>query len=678
MPQAVAGWLITATGATGIAAAAIQAGVALAFNAAIAKLTAPKGPKPKDVQNELRQSDAPRLRYVGRNRATGAVMYWDWHQVGSKRVLFKLIALSQGGITDVRRWWLNDTQVTVTGEAVTGELGDDPPDYAGNVNLRWRSGKDGQLDGGQYPSMLASVPAWTTAHRGRRIGTILAEFKAVKAEDAVEVYPGGEPKVLVEFDGDIVQHPTQERVEHTVNVAWQLYDILTHPTYGWLKRSDLDTALWQQAVVDCFEQVPTSGGTRQRYRGGGGYSLAEPMKDVAQRWLDACDGELFLTVEGKLGIRVGVVRQPIYTITEDKIVSWEGGAGRDAVDVITTLVPKYTDPAGDYQETSADAWDDPVALARYGETLPKEIDLPVVQHHGQARAIAARRAARLNPKWRFTINLRFWGLKLIEQESVWLEFPRIGIGREPFKIVSFEFRPDGGDNGVVTVTLEHMRQQGDLTAAQEGTAPTTTPVTKAPAVLPSIDFISTTLVTGKGAPYVRVVHSQHEGHSVIGQYRPTGSTQPWTEMVREGNAGGVLRTQGLFDGEPIDIRLGIRKADWATTVRGAWTVVTGFEVVADRDAPAAPTVTSFIGAVGGDPFRVTFEPDLGANYSLTRLYRGPTEAFVGSTAIASSAATSSEVTIKGGSVPSGGVTYWLQSENRSGVKSAPVKITTIN
>ena len=62
MPQAVAGWLISTVGATGLGAAAINAGVGLAFSIGLSKLTQPKGPSAQESQLEIRQSDAPRIR----------------------------------------------------------------------------------------------------------------------------------------------------------------------------------------------------------------------------------------------------------------------------------------------------------------------------------------------------------------------------------------------------------------------------------------------------------------------------------------------------------------------------------------------------------------------------------------------------------------------------------------
>ncbi|WP_304619086.1 hypothetical protein [Paracoccus sediminilitoris] len=68
------------------------------------------------------------------------------------------------------------------------------------------------------------------------------------------------------------------------------------------------------------------------------------------------------------------------------------------VDRITTLVPDYIEPSLDYTATTADPWEDARAIARFGEPRPRELPLPWVQHHGQARALAKIAAARENSR----------------------------------------------------------------------------------------------------------------------------------------------------------------------------------------------------------------------------------------------------------------------------------------
>jgi len=682
MPAAVAGWIISATGATGLAAAGIQAAVALTFSLAVAKVTAPKGPKPSDLQNEIRQSDAPRVRYVGTNRASGAVMYYDWHKSkyagGFKgfRVLYKLIAVGQGGIGTVHKWYLNEKEVVVTGEQVTETLGPErSPWYDARVYLRTRSGRGAEIDGGAYPSLIASSDGvWTEAHRLTGVGTILGEFKRLTGADITETYPGGDPAVSIVFDGDDLRHPDGRTPAHSTNLVWQLYDILVHPDYGWFSTDEMEPSSWEGEIDHAGDLVPTKAGpNRLRFAGGGGYQLAEPLKDVAQRWLDGFGGRLYLTPEGRIGVRSARWTPPTYTITRDKIVSWEGGVGREGIDIVTTLVPKYPAPETNYQDTTADAWTDPLAAQRYGEAESKEIDLPVVRHHAQARFLAKVKAAELNPHWRLTMRLRFWGLLLLDENGVWVDLPHIGIINQPFRIRHFGFDLDAGD-GVVTVELEHWRQPAYEwdSETEDGEPPSLPDAEPDPDVPEPVVVISAEVITGSGDPWVRITYQVQDGETVLAQFRPSGTTDPWTDMLDEGT-GGSVRTPGLFDGQPVDARLGIAKTQYSHEIVGDWTYVLGIDVIANPTGPDAPVVVSHSGAAGG-PFEIVFAPDLGINYRSTKLYRaGPTDNFSAATVVDESFAMVPEVTLTG-TVPGAGARYWLQSENRSGVKSDPVLV----
>lgn len=684
MPAAVAGWIISATGATGLAAAGIQAAVALTFSLAVAKVTAPKGPKPSDLQNEIRQSDAPRVRYVGTNRASGSVMYYDWHQseyaggFEGFRVLYKLIAVGQGGIGTVHKWYLNEKEVVVTDQQVTETLGPErSPWYDARVYLRTRSGRGAEIDGGAYPSLIASSDGvWTEAHRLTGVGTILGEFKRLTGADISETYPGGDPTVSIVFDGDDLRHPDGRTPAHSTNLVWQLYDILVHPDYGWFSTDEMEPSSWEGEIDHAGDLVPTKAGpNRLRFAGGGGYQLSEPLKDVAQRWLDGFGGHLYLTPEGRIGVRSARWTPPTYTITRDKIVSWEGGVGREGIDIVTTLVPKYPAPETDYQDTTADAWTDPLAAQRYGEAESKEIDLPVVRHHAQARFLAKVKAAELNPHWRLTMRLRFWGLLLLDENGVWVDLPHIGIFNEPFRIRHFGFDMDASD-GVVTVELEHWRRPAyEWDSETEDGEPPSLPDTEPdPDVPEPVVVISAEVITGSGDPWVRVTYQVQDGETVLAQFRPSGTTDPWTDMLDEGT-GGSVRTPGLFDGQPVDVRLGIAKTQYSHEIVGDWTYVLGIDVIANPDGPDAPVVVSQSGAAAA-AFEIVFAPDLGASYRSTKLYRaGPTDSFGAATVVDESFAMVPEVTLTG-TVPGAGARYWLRSENTSGVASPEVLVAT--
>ena len=669
MPVAIAGWIAGALGvASGtLAFAAIQLGVSVVFSAAVARLTQPKGKSPRDNQIEIRQSNAPRTRYVGHNRVSGVLMYADVHD----KALWKLWAVAQGGHNGVVQWYVGDEPRTLTSGMLTGATA-----VASGTRLWTRKGRADEINGGAYPELIAAAPAWTADHRLFGVGTILARHPNVKAEKAHKYYPQGEPRITAVISGDSCLNPSMDWGP-TANIARQLYDILTHVDYGPLTHADMDAASWNTAISDCNEDViTTGGGTRRRYEGGGGYQLNEPIKDVADRWCEAMAGTLYVTTEGKAAVRAGVWRAPTYTITEDKIVAMEYGAGADLIDGVSTLVAKYTSSALGYHETSAEPWEDADAVARWGETAAKELPLPIVQHHGQARALAEIKLAKMNPKWRFTMRLRFWGLLLLEEQVVAVTLPRLGITDEPFWIDKLTLDLDGSD-GIVTVELSHARPETfERTIIKEGTPPALPPATTGGAT--SLDApVITSVVVDSGTdslPFIRVTASVTDDAQLIGQFRRSGTTDPWTYMNREGD-GGTLRTLPLGDQREYDIRVaaipGLGNDDPA--LRSAWAYSYGIAIIANTTAPDAPQVVSHSGTAGGS-MTVTFMPDLGVNYRRTGLYRTSLNAaFDDTTRLAWSYATSAEVTMTA-AVPAGGARYWLRSENASGVTSAATLI----
>lgn len=666
----VGAWVATAIGATGAAAALVSAGVQMAISYAIQKVTQPKGPRPQDVQTEIKASNAQRLRHLGKVKVSGATMFWDWQRVADQRTLFKLLAVGQGGISAIDQFWLNDKPVDLAADGVTVT---NAPYQGGKVRLRWLKGRDDEPVGGNYPTLRAAFSEWTLDHKLGGIGTLLGEFDAVKAEDIQDTYPGGDPEISAVILGDKCHNPNGLPSGWSQNCAVQARDVLTHPVYGCMTGEDLDTASWQQAIADCDDDLPKKGGgTVKRYWGGGSYALNAAMKDVVQPILDACGGQLFLTAQGKLGLRVAKWRPPVHRITADKITRLSIRRGTGDMDRITTLQPKYTSPELDYQTTDADAWDDPAALAAVGETAPKELDLPWVQHHGQARRLAKIKIAKLNPRWTATVRLRWWGLLLMEEEAVWLDLPHLGIVNQPFWIDSWGFDSEA-DDGPVVVSLVHASQASlTWTAAEEGEPPA------APAAIGNgytpapLTISDVTVVTDDGPPFIRLRVTGFDAlQGGAGIYRPQGSTI-WTAMTEErvfsSSGAKWFRTGPLEDRRQYDLQVRTTGGLFTEKV-GGMAEVTGVEVFSNTTPPSNPVLVSQSGSAGG-ALSVTFRPDVGVNYHRTGLYRAePGATFAQASVVKWDYSTAAEVTITA-SIPASGARFWLRSENESGVQSA--------
>lgn len=665
----IGAWIATAIGVTGTTAAVVAAAVNFAISYAIQKITQPKGPKPEAVQTEIKSSNADRLRHLGKVKASGAAMFWEWKWVFLSRHLLKLLAVGQGGISAVESWWLNDKRVEVdpaTGYVLTA------PWNNGVARLEWRKGRDDEVNGGAHPTLRDAASEWTAAHRLAGVGTILGSFRAVRPEDIQDTYPGGDPEISAVILGDQCHNPWGAS-GWSQNIAWQLRDVLTHPDYGALTGDDLDRPSWTQAITDCQDDLPLkAGGTTKRYWGGGSYSLSMPVKDVVQPMLDACAGTLFLTAEGKLGLRVAKWREPTYIITADQITRLSIRAGAGEMERVTSLLPKFTSPELGYRKTDADIWDDPVALAEVGETAPKELDVPWVQHHGQARRLAKIKIAKLNPRWTCELRLRWWGLLLMEQEMVRLDLPHLDIFNEPFWIDGWGMDTESAD-GPVTVRLIHASAASlEWSAAEEGEAPAVPGAVAngyTPAPL-SIDAV--TVVRDDGPPFIRLkVSGFNDLQGGLGRYRPQGSGI-WTDMTAEGQGTapkGTLhfRTGPLEDRRQYDLNVRTT-AGLFVEPAGGFAQVSGVEVFVNDTPPAAPVLVSASGTAGGT-LTVKFRPDLGVNYWRTGLYRAlPGQPFSEARPVKWDYSTAAEVTLTA-AIPAAGASYWLRSMNGSQVPS---------
>ena len=671
---AVGGWLVAAWTSGGIGAAVLKTAVSLAVNMAVSKILAPKGPRPQELQSELKSSNAQRVRHLGRVRTSGAVIFWDWAHVGGERRLFKLLAVAEGGMNGVAQWYLDGEPVAVD---ANGYVTTEPWDK-GNIRLRWRKGIQGdQWDGGDWPDLRAAFPAhWTINHRARGVGTILATFDAVGGEDISDVYSGGEPEVSALIDGANSFWAVDATSLHSRNPAVHLSDIMSNPTYGAVSASDIDLTRLVSARTDCNASVTTAGGTRARYRSGISYALSDPIKDTAQKLLDAMGGQAWITPEGRLSVEAGIWRAPTVTIERHHIVEMEYGAGTEHINRVTTLVPSYVAPELNWQETNADPVDDAMAVARWGEGEAKGSDLLAVQHHGQAADICRQRLSRMNPARAMKIKLRAFGLRLIGERMAAVNLPQLGLVSAPFWIESLSF-----DGTNVTVDLNESDPASfDPSTINEGLPPAVAEELDRGGVTLGTVIGSVTVITNDGGPYIRVAGSFTSSPGLIpaGQYKRTDQAGPWTDMLREGAASGYsLRTPPLADRVQYDIRTFIAFAgfgrDGDLLPKSPMATASGIEVVANGQAPGSPVVVSQSGAAGGG-LSVRFRPDLGANYRRTGLYRAAAGADFSAASIVSWSYDTSVEVVMTATIPASGARFWLLSENGSGVQSGPAAV----
>lgn len=645
----------------------------------------PKTIQPEDLKTEQRNSDSQRVRILGRARASGVVLFYEWAQVGDQRALFKLIAVGQGGISGYEGFWLDEAKVEMQVDYPSWVATEQ---YRRHVQIQRRTGLGTQSDGGQFQDMLDAFPGqWTNLHRVNGVGCLMGRFLAAGGDDLSKVYPGGtEPKISALVRGSQCYRAVADSYTWSDNPSTQLQDVFTHPIYGAVSRNDLHLPSFTQAEADCNDIVPSMDGDIRRYWSGGGYALNQPLRDIATPILDACAGELYQTTEGKIGLRVGKWREPIYTILPEHIVSMEISPGSGDMAVTTTVIPSFTSPLTDWQTTDADAVDDNDLISVYGDGEPEQLDLTWVQHHGQARYLAQIYLAKKNPKWRATIRLRWWGLLLMEQENVRLALPEVGAF-DTARITGFEFDPFAAD-GVVTVELSQISASAfDRTAAIDGTPPSApATVSNGTFLIPAPVITSLQIIRDAGPAYFRVETQPISGPWFLrGRIRAQGF--PWVDLVTQSAVDGngwstfVALSGPLADNTLYDIELAYYDSNSPMITdasRGSYIYVQpDISVVLNPSPPSPPYVIGYTGSVASGSLSVNFAPNLGANYWRTGLYRaGPSGDFADAVLVgdwnyeqSSSAYITVPITAAG--------RYWIASQNASQVQGAPALVGTI-
>lgn len=371
-------------------------------------------------QAVINQSTAARRRGYGRARLGGVRAFFD----SKDGTLYQIIMLHQGQIDAYEEYYIGDRRVTI-------------PSGGGPVDQNpWKEGNYayitpflGTSDQAAFSVVVSDWPQWTSDHRLRGIAYLVVRFRSPPSEDYLRIFPSGY-NTSVTAVGRLcrVLDTRPGAIAWSDNPALCLADYLAHPDgYGRLTYDDLDADSFNAFADICDEAIPLAGGgTEKRYRMGGVYELTDRPADVIQRMLAVCDGELFTTREGKLGIRGGKWTPPTVTIHADDILAHDMEEGADALDHFNRLKVVYTSPDHDYQPTEAEPWEDLADQAERG-VRNEEMTLDYCQSASQARRLAKIRMAKANPRWTGTIRTNLAGLKARGERTIRLVLPELNI-----------------------------------------------------------------------------------------------------------------------------------------------------------------------------------------------------------------------------------------------------------
>lgn len=508
MPVALSGLIATIVG-TGAVGAALQTGLAaltmfasttlgglaltLGFSYLASSMFRPSQPKPEDVQQQVRQPTAPRIRHYGRVKMSGT---WAFAETKSGN-FYKVLALGQGPFDAIEEFWIDDVKLDLRPDGTPVPPNKYREGTTGKALLRIE-GRLGLSIETAYTELVSQFPEWTAQHRGDSVASMLAVQYAVGQEYYLNLFPNGiNTNYRVVARTSRVKNPETGVTEWNDRAAAVIRDYMTHRDGMRLPESLLTTPLaqagWVTAYYRSSEPIAiAAGGTEPRYRLWGSYQLNERPADVLGRMLACCDGRLVPTPDGGLTLDIGAWSELTVILNADAITGFsEVGRGRDVMTSANTIRATFLDPGQDYQSTDADPWADEADVSVRGEEA-KDVQFNMAPSHSQARRLMKLEWFRANPNWVGTFNTNLMGLAAFGERFVRIQYPLFAIN-SVFEVLDFKFiLGEGGILQGATIQVQSMPQTAyQWDASQEGTAPVSDnsnvdddlPVPAAPAVI---------------------------------------------------------------------------------------------------------------------------------------------------------------------------------------------------
>lgn len=488
MPVALSGIIASIIG-TGAIGAAIQTGLAaitmfasttlggLALSLGLSYLASsifrPSQPKPEDVQQQVRQPTAPRIRHYGRVKTSGT---WSFAETKSGN-FYKVLALGQGEFDAIEEYWIDDLKLDLLPDGKPVPPTKFREGTTGKSLLRLES-RLGLSTETAYSELMTEFPEWTAQHRGDGVASLLACQYAVGQEYYLSLFPNGiNTNYRVVARTAKVKNPVTGTTEWNDLAAAVIRDYMTHRDGMRLPEGLFTTPLAQSGWVAAYNRsneavAIAAGGSEPRYRLWGSYQLNERPADVLGRMLACCDGRLVPTPDGGLTLDIGAWSEPTVVLTADAITGFsELGRGRDVMTSANTIRATFLDPSQDYQSTDADPWADEADVSERGEEA-KDVQFNMSPSHSQARRLMKLEWFRANPSWVGTFNTNLMGLAAFGERFVRIQYPLFGIN-SVFEVLDFKFIL--GEGGILlgaTVQVQSMPQTAyQWDPSQEGTAP---------------------------------------------------------------------------------------------------------------------------------------------------------------------------------------------------------------
>lgn len=397
--------------AAGIAAYAIITAATLALTAGISYAMSKMAAKPKasTQQQTIKQAIPYRQKTYGRDKVAGAFAF-----IGSSadNVGHRVLVFGQGEWDAVEHIYMGDQQGGADMSAGTGMA-----PHQHNVKLEMHLGSAAQT---ASATMMAAFPTlWTADHRGRGLVYGVLRAYPVKTKHLQTYYPQGVSEVRIEGRGGKLYDPRTGLTAWSENAGLAIRDWLASPDGMNIDPAYLDDAAFADFADVCdLASAITGGGTEPLYTVSHTPRLDREPRATLEELLQACDGEIYPTTEGKVGIRGGEWIEPTETITEADLVDpfYEVSFGNGRSAAFNRLKVTFKHPENDYQPVELEPWQDAASQAEIG-VLTGDFNAQSVTQWRQARRLAKIHMAKANPRYRLVITttyaaaLRLWGAR---------------------------------------------------------------------------------------------------------------------------------------------------------------------------------------------------------------------------------------------------------------------------
>lgn len=647
--------------------------------------------KVQSQQFSSKQSIPPRRRAYGELQLAGPKV--EYRSSGGK--FFNAIYHCEGPIDSYRYFLIEDKKAALPVGSLGGNVGVAP--WNANVVIEAHLG---------YPDQAASVAlqltgAWTLDDRLRGCAYSLTVSAAPSQKDFPKRFPSGTwPEHRVGIRGALVWNindPNQSADSATWkwsdNATLCIRDHLTHPLWGLKVPNELiDMASFRAAAnLDAQPVVNKNGDTFPRYFIGGAFDLTDEPADALQGMLDAKDGRLYLTAEGKIGISGGVWVEPDVIIVDPNILSTgqiEIGSGKRAAFNRQKL--SYVSPQHDFQVIEGDPWENLDAQEEAGETLEADFARQWVQNHNQLRRLAKINEGRKNPQYRITgIMFDRSGLPALFEDVIRLTLTLYAIDAV-FQVERAVAAQDGSSCtfDLVSITQEMFEFNPQTEEGRTPALPGQSEQPEQPAnpvdLTAEVDRIAVNGTTNATFLVLTADEPVRQDLSLIGRYRTVSNDGPgdWVEMVSDTDSRGRVRSNVLVDGQAYEAEGAI--AGYGRASQSDWVPAppSPITAIADNSSTGAPESFTVNGEAG--QARGAFSTPNVGNYGSTRVFRSKTNSFATANSIGEPfyGAGGQAFDFIDSPLSAGTYYYWARAYNRSGFgdassTSGPVTVTVI-